>query len=136
MSTEIFFSFKPVQLDRFAKDMLMRRVKEFIASSERLSRIVNRVAVRAGRIYLYHLVEPFLLEGEEVQDLVDGKYNEFPFARLTLSDRWGNACTVDWQRPNGQWVSLYKGSLTECLQFIQDDEAWFYHPPGSGMKSL
>ncbi|MFQ6094115.1 MAG: hypothetical protein ACE5OR_15840 [bacterium] len=120
---------KPVQLDRFTKDVLLIRVKEFVASSERLTQVVNRIAIRAGRIYLYHLVKAFIPEGVEVhliKPLIEGKYNEFPLARITLYDKKGDKCTVDWQRHTGQWITLHEGSLDECLQFIRDDKTWFY----------
>lgn len=122
------YSPKPVKLDGFIKDRLLIRVKEFIASSKQLIQIVNRIAIRAGRIYLYHLVEAFIPKGVKVhfiKPLIKGKYNEFPLARISLYDKEGNNSTVDWQRHTGQWITLHKGSLDECLRFIRDDKTWF-----------
>jgi hypothetical protein len=122
------YSPKPAQLDRFTKDMLKDKVQKFIESSERLSQKVNRIEIKAGRIYLYHLVEPFIPKGGKVRwikPLIEGKYLEFPLARITLYDKRGDRCTGDWQRHTGQWISLHKGSLNECLKFIQDDNSWF-----------
>jgi hypothetical protein len=123
------YSPKPAQLERFTKDILKDKVQRFIDSSERLSNKVNRIEVRAGRIYLYYLVEPFVLKGEKVRwikPLIEGKYLEFPLARITLFDKKGDRCTADWQRHTGQWISFHRGSLNECLKFIQDDKVWFY----------
>jgi len=119
----------PAQLDQFSKDMLKEKVQRFIDSSERLSNKVNRIEVRAGRIYLYYLVEQFIPKRVKVRfikPLIDGKYVEFPLARITLFDKRGIICTADWQRHTGQWISLHRGSLNECLKFIQDDRVWFY----------
>ncbi len=122
------YSPKPVRLDQAANDVLLIRVKEFVASSERLTQTVNRIAVRQGRIYLYHLVEAFIPKGIKVhfiKPLIKGKYNEFPLARITLYDKEGDNCTTDWQRHTGQWITLHEGSLEKCLQFIQNDKTWF-----------
>lgn len=124
------YSPKPVQLDWFTKDVLLTRVKEFIASSKWLTQMVSRISIRAGRIYIYHLVEAFIPENAEVyfiKPLIEGKYNEFPLARITLYDKKGDTCTVDWQRHTGQWITLHRGALDGCLQFIQDDKTWFSH---------
>jgi hypothetical protein len=90
---------KPAKLTQNAKDFLdflLKRVNNFVASSERLSKEVNRIDVRAGRIYLFHLVEQFIPTGIEVQfikPLIDGKYVEYPMARITLFDTRGEQCT-------------------------------------------
>jgi len=119
---------KPAKLTQNAKDFLLKRVNNFVASSERLSKEVNRIDIRAGRIYLFHLVEQFIPTGIEVQfikPLIDGKYVEYPMARITLFDAKGEQCTADWLRHTGQWYKIYEGSLDECLKFIEDNQQWF-----------
>jgi hypothetical protein len=126
------YSPKPAQLDRFTKDILRVSIQKFIDSSKRLSQKVNRIEIKAGRIYLYHLVEPFIPKGKKVRwikPLIEGKYFEYPLARITLFDKRGIICTADWQRHTGQWISLHKGPLNECLKFIQNDKVWFYDGP-------
>ena len=82
--------------------------------------------MRANRIYLYELVEQFQPEGARfIKPLIDGKYCEFPYARLTLNDLNGESCTADWQRHNDQWMTLHAGTLAECLHAIENDDAWF-----------
>jgi len=54
------YSPKPAQLDRFTKYMLKEKVQKFIDSFKRLSKKVNRIEVRAGRIYLYYLAKTFI----------------------------------------------------------------------------
>ena len=76
------YSPKPVRLEKAANDALLRRVKESIASSNGLTQTVNRIAVRQGRVYLYHLVEAFIPKGVKVhfiKPLIKGKYNELPW---------------------------------------------------------
>lgn len=110
---------KPTKLTQNGKELLLKRVNDFVASSERLSEEVKRIDVRAGRIYLFHLVEQF------IKPLIDGKYAEFPMARITLFDAEGEKCTADWLRHTGQWYNIYEGNLEECLNFIEDNEQWF-----------
>jgi hypothetical protein len=122
------FSPKPTRLDRITKDLLQEKVQKFIDSSRGLSRKVNRIEIRAGRVYLYHLVEPFIPKGKKVRfikRLIEGKYFEFPLARITLYGKKGEVCTADWQRYTGQWIVLHKGSLEGCLKFIARSEGWF-----------
>jgi hypothetical protein len=120
--------YKP-QAPKFTKDertKMLTDVKAAMKELPKISGIVSRLDMRANRIYLYHLVEQFHIEGAEfIKPLIDGKYLEFPYARITLSDRQAEKCTADWQRPNDQWISLYTGTLTECLKEIENDNWWF-----------
>ena len=75
---------------------------------------------------LYELVEQFIPEGAIIiKPLIDGKYLEFPYARITMNDTKGNNCSADWQRHNNQWIELFTGTLKECLNNIEDDDSWF-----------
>jgi hypothetical protein len=129
MSKEIWtFSQQPVKLTQLSKERLRIKVNKFIASSERLKNEVNRMDIRAGRIYLYQLVEQYTadrVDVEYIRPLIDGKYLEFPMARITLYDQDGIKCTADWIRHTGQWVSLTESDLDECLLFIEENPQWF-----------
>ena len=82
--------------------------------------------MRENRIYLYNLVEPIRTEGVIfTEPLIDDKYFEFPYARITLLNSDATSCTADWQRYNDQWISLYEGTLDECLKDIENDNGWF-----------
>ena len=82
--------------------------------------------MRANLVYLYELVEQFLPEGAIfMKPLIDGKYLELPYARITLHDTHGDSCAVDWQRHNNQWITLHTGTLEECLGYIEEDSCWF-----------
>ena len=113
--------FKPNEKDQF-----LEKVKAEIGNMPKLSQKISRVDMRANRIYLYELVEQFKLEGAEfIRPLIDDKYLEFPYARITLKDKQGEKSTADWQRHNNQWMELFEGTLFECLSHIEEDNEWF-----------
>ena len=116
---------KPKKLNEFQKAVIISEIDKFIAKSEKLSKRINRTQIKAGRIYLFHVVEQFGWDDPEskfIKPLIDGKYAEFPYARITIYD---NNCTLDWQRHNEQWAEITAGSLQECLQFIDETGGWF-----------
>lgn len=116
---------KPRKLDNFQKAKISGEVESFIEKSEKLSKSVNRIAIKSGRIYLYHLVEQFGWDDPEskfIKPLIDGKYAEFPYARITI---YNDECSLDWQQHNNKWATLFTGSLKECLQFMDENGGWF-----------
>ena len=81
--------------------------------------------MKGNRVYLYQLIEPYQDENTVFTiPLIDGKYFEIPYARLTLRDTNGDKCELDWQRHNDQWMTLQTGTLKECLEAIETSE-WF-----------
>jgi hypothetical protein len=118
----------PPKFTKDEKAKILTDVKAAMQELPKVSEIVSRFDMKANRIYLYHLVEQFLPEGIEVEfikPLIDGKYIEYPYARITLNDKRAEKCTADWQRPNDEWISLYAGTLAECLKEIENDNAYF-----------
>ena len=116
---------KPIKIDGRKKESISNEVKSFIENSAKLSKSVNRFEVRAGRVYFYQLVEQFGWNNPEskfIVPLIDGKYVEFKYARITI---YPLECTLDWQRSNDQWMSLFTGTMKECLQFMEDGGEWF-----------
>jgi hypothetical protein len=122
------WAYKP-QAPKFSteeKAKKLERIKTIIAGHPKLSEKVSRVEMRSNRIYLYEMVEQFKIEGAVyVKPLIDDKYLELPYARITLNDVHGNDCTADWQRHNDQWMTLHTGTLAECLDNIEDDDTWY-----------
>lgn len=119
---------KPVKLASADKSRLEAAVRKAIASSPELSERIYRFEVKAGRIYLYRLYEQFGWDNPDYQfikPLIKGKYAEFPMARITLFDVRGDQCETAFQRHTGEWVSLYEGNVTECLEFIEENDQWF-----------
>ncbi|CAM4410711.1 hypothetical protein L1N85_21440 [Paenibacillus alkaliterrae] len=119
---------KPVKLGALDKTRLEAVVKQYIEASSELSEVINRIEIKAGRIYLYRLHEQFGWDNPDVQfikPLIDGKYAEFPMARITLFDTQGKLCEVDWQRHTGQWMNLYEGDIAGSLAFIEENDQWF-----------
>jgi hypothetical protein len=122
------YSPKPVKMGVRDKEKLSAKLQQFIDESGKIRQRVNRFEVKAGRVYLFHLVEQFGWDNPEVRfriPLIEGKYAEFPFARITLYDLECKECTADWQRHNGQWIVLHEGSIDECLNYIENDNTFF-----------
>ena len=108
------------------KEKIRKKVKATIEKLPKLSEKVSRFDMRANRVYLFELVEQFEAEGAVyIKPLIEDKYLEFPYARITLNDTQGNNCTADWQRHNNQWLTLHTGTLTECLNSIENDNTWY-----------
>jgi hypothetical protein len=122
------WSYKP-QTAKFSaaeKIKLLAMVKETIEKLPKLSQKVSRLDIRANRVYLYELVKQFKpVEAMFTQPLIDDKYLEFPYARIPLLDTRGDKCTTDWQRHNNQWVTLYTGTMMECIESVENDNGWF-----------
>jgi hypothetical protein len=108
------------------KAKMLAKVKDLIHQLPKVSKKVSRLEMRANRIYLYELVEQSNTDAALfTKPLIDGKYLEYPYARITLQDTHGNNCTVDWQRHNNQWMTLHAGNLAECMKNIETDTCWF-----------
>jgi len=121
------YSPKPKKLNDAEKLHLKRKVQEFIQNSKKLSVTINRVEIRAGRIYLYHLVEQFGWDDPRskfIFPLIDGKYAEFPYARVTSLQN--GIYSLGWQKHNRQWIELFEDTLMGCLEYIVEDNAFFY----------
>jgi hypothetical protein len=118
---------KPIKFETRDKVRISAIVQGFIDASDKIKQRVNRFEVKAGRVYLYHLVEQFGWDNPEARfiiPLIEGKYAEFPLARITMYDQKYEKCTVDWQRHNGQWIVLHEGTLAECLEFIENENTF------------
>ena len=108
------------------KKLIKAKVEAVIEAMPKLSQKVSRVDMKGNRIYLYELVEQDITDGAKyIVPLIDGKYLEFPYARVTLKNTGATICTADWQRHNNQWMTLYTGTLEECLNEIENDGCWF-----------
>ena len=115
-----------VKFDATGKAKILKQVQEIISISDKLQQKVSRVDMRGNRVYLYELVEQFIPEDAIlIKPLIDDKYLEYPYARITISNDAATSCTADWQRHNDQWMSLYSGTLQECLVHIENDDGWF-----------
>ena len=51
--------------------------------------------------------------------------NGFIYARITIYSEKLSNCTLDWQRYNNEWISLYSGTLEECLNKLDANDNWF-----------
>jgi len=116
---------QPKKISQSEKESLMKRIEAEIAKTTKVRQAVSRIEIRAGRVYLYKLHEQTFTEGVIFTvPLIDGKYLEFPYARITMYASIDNNCSLDWQRHNNQWMTLDEGSLEECIQKMEQSE-WF-----------
>jgi len=116
----------PPRFNATEKSKLITKVKEMLSTHTKVSKKVSRIEMRSNRIYLYELVEQFNPEGAVYEKpLIEGKYMEYPYARITLLDKQGDNCTADFRRHTGEWITLYTGTLAECIESIENDNAWF-----------
>ena len=116
----------PPKFSTSEKEKILAKAKEIITMQPKVSQKVTRIDMRANRIYLYELVEQFKPEGAiYIKPLINDKYLECPCARITLLDINGEKCTTDFQRHNNQWMTLYSGTLVECITNIENDDGWF-----------
>ena len=116
---------KPTKISEREKESLMKRIKDEIAKTTKLQKAVSRIEIKAGRVYLYSLYEPAITEGAIFTiPLIDGKYFEFPYARITMYFPLYHDCSLDWQRHNNKWMTLEEGTLEECIQKAELSD-WF-----------
>ncbi|MCF2139409.1 MAG: hypothetical protein K9W44_05070 [Candidatus Lokiarchaeota archaeon] len=64
----------------------------------------------------------------KIEPLINGKYEEFIFARITLFEEKLTHCTADWQRHNLKWYTVHEGTLEDCLKYIENDFGPFGYP--------
>ena len=116
---------KPIKISQWEKESLMEKIEAEIAKTTKLRQAVSRIEIRAGRVYLYHLYEPTITEGVIFTvPLIDGKYLEFPYARITMYYPPYNDCSLDWQTSDKKWMTLEEGTLEECIQKAELSD-WF-----------
>jgi len=116
---------EPIKISQSEKNSLMKRIETEIAKTTKIRQAVSRIEIKSGRLYLYKLYEQTRTEGVTYTiPLIDGKYLEFPYARITIYDPACRNCSLDWQRHNNQWMTLYEGSLEECIQKAEQSD-WF-----------
>ncbi|MDR3290906.1 MAG: hypothetical protein LBT10_02025 [Methanobrevibacter sp.] len=114
---------KPAKLTKDEKIKIEAIVSEEIEKMEKLKNDVARIHIRAGRVYFYSRKEAE--EGKAyIVPVVDGKYLEFMYGRITIWDNEFKKCSLDWQRHNDKWIELDKGTLTECIRKMENND-WF-----------
>lgn len=116
----------PVKLTKIEKEEIIEQTNEIVNQTKVLKEKIKRIDIKSGRIYFYEWVEQKGKYGIPIKPLIEGKYIEMPFARVTLYEKAGKKCSAEYQRYNGKWFTLIEGSITECLLFISDNMESFY----------
>jgi len=105
---------------------LQAKIQQFIDNSTKLKERINRMTIKSNWIHFYYLFEPVRIPGISfTEPLIDGKFFEAVYARITITDQECKHCSLDWQRHNDQWMSLFKGSLEKCLEHFEANNEWF-----------
>lgn len=117
---------EPVKLSKTEKEEMIKQTSEIISRTNVLKEKIKRFDIKSGRIYFYEWVEQKGNSGIPIKPLIEGKYIEMPFARVTLYEKVGDNCSAEYLRYNGKWFSLIEGSISECLLFISNNMESFY----------
>lgn len=117
---------EPAKLSKSEKEEIIKLTSELISKTNELKEKTKRIDIKSGRIYFYEWIEQKGNYGIPLKPLIDGKYMEMPFARLTLYDRAGNKCSAEYQRHNMKWFTLKEGNISECILFISENLQSFY----------
>jgi hypothetical protein len=120
----------PIKFTEPLKEELSKRINELVKKTQKLARVSSRIHLQGGRIYFYYLSEVHLPENGHYmgKPLIDGKYQEWIFARITVYDKNADHCTADWQNSSLRWYVLHEGSLENCIQYIETNQ-WGFAPP-------
>jgi hypothetical protein len=117
---------QPPKFTSNEKNEILLKIQMVIANLPKLSQKVSKINMRGKWVYMYELIEQEKTEGVIfTKPLINGKYLEYPYARITVHDASGNKCSADCQRYNDQWMTIHTGTLTECLEGIENDDGWF-----------
>jgi len=117
---------KPESFSKEERQSLTERMKSYVEESTFLKERVRRIEVKAGRVYFYYYEEVSQTNGTLVNLLIEGKYLEFPFARITIYDKTSEKCSTEYQRHNNKWFTLNEGTMGECLDYIENNIGLFY----------
>ncbi|KZX15083.1 hypothetical protein MBCUR_03180 [Methanobrevibacter curvatus] len=115
---------KPVKLTKDEKIKINAIVKEEIEKNEKLKKDVARINIKAGRVYFYFWDE-IDEDRKYIVPIIDEKYIEYMYGRITIFDKELKNCTLDWQRHNNQWMQLGDGSLVSCINQMEKN-SWFH----------
>jgi hypothetical protein len=117
---------KPEKFTKSEKESALNNINKYVEEFAELKSKVKRADMKAGRVYLYHYIEPFISGyGTLTKPLIEGKYLEFPFARITFYDKEGLNCSADYKRHNGKWITIKEGRLEECIIYINENGVYF-----------
>lgn len=108
---------EPVKLSKIERDEIIKLTIGIIAELNSLKEKTKRFDIKSSRIYFYEWIEQKGNYGIPIKPLIEGKYIEMPFARLTLYEKTGKKCSVEYQRYNGKWFTLGEGTITESCSF-------------------
>jgi len=108
-------------IEKDAREKIMNRVQQLVAASERLSKATSTVFIKANQVYLSQHCLPLDLDGKSARALIEGQPVEKIFARITVLEKEGARCKLEWPGPGKEWILLNEGSLESCLDFLSKE---------------
>ena len=117
---------KPESFSKEERQSLTEQITTYVEESTYLKERVSRLELKAGRVYFYYYHEVSQTHGTLTKPLIEGKYFEFPFARITIQDEKSDQCSAAYQRHTNKWFTLKEGTLGECLNYIENNMGNFY----------
>lgn len=107
------------------KEILKDTINCYFDNHKNLKERAKKVEIKAGRVYLYEYFEVDANSGTIIKPLIEGKYLEMPFARITIYDKQYEKCSAEYQQYNGKWFTILEGSLNNCIKYIAENEGTF-----------
>ncbi len=120
---------KPVKFTKEDKISILNELQNILTTQAEIKKKMNRIEIRAGRLYFYNWTEPHIKETDNIKftkPLIEGKYLEYPFARITFYSKDMVNCDVAYQRHTGKWFVLNEGTFEDCLKYINGNVGLFY----------
>jgi hypothetical protein len=108
-------------IEKEYREKILARVKQLVASSERLSRATSAINIKGNQVYLNQRCLPLDPDTKSTKALIEGQLVEKMFARITLLERGGERAKLEWPGPGKQWTVLYEGSLEGCVDFLSKE---------------
>lgn len=116
---------QPEKFSKNEKETLKDTIICYFDDYAKLKERTKKVEIKAGRAYLYEHYEVDTRYGKIIKPLIDGKYLEMAFARITIYDKQYEKCSAEYQQFNGKWFTVSEGNLNNCIKYIAKNEGIF-----------
>ena len=108
-------------IEKESREKILARVRQLVAASERLSKVTSAINIKGNQVYLNQRCLPLDSDTQSAKALIDGRLVEKIFARITVLEKEGARCKLEWPGPGKQWTVLNEGSLEGCVDFLSKE---------------
>jgi len=109
------------RIDKESREKLIGRVRQLVASSEKLSKATASIDIKDNQVYLNQRCLPLDPDGRSAKALIEGQVITKIFARITVHDTNASRCKLEWPGPEKKWTILTEGTLEGCLDFLSKE---------------